>query len=131
MLSKYEELDKSEHDSRHKNDLRELGNEIYLPPEITEFFIDADNIEIRKRTRKITKSSFKSKLYKFYKNFIYVKIEVPKESYYKFWPTRICYLIVVNPFFNTLIMLSIIVNTALLTTDKYPELDADVINAMI
>ena len=40
MLGKYEELDKSEHDSKHKNDLREIGNEIRLPEELIEFFID-------------------------------------------------------------------------------------------
>lgn len=36
---------------------------------------------------------------------------------------------VINPFFNTVINLIIIVNTALLATDKYPELDANILQA--
>jgi len=40
MLNKYDELDKSEHDSKHKNELREFGKEAQLPEELTEFIIN-------------------------------------------------------------------------------------------
>lgn len=82
MLGKYKELDKNEHDSRHKNDLREIGNELKLPPELTEFFIDQENIEIRKRTKAIKKHSCRRRLQLLYKQFIYQEIKVPENNNY-------------------------------------------------
>ena len=39
MLMKYEELDKSQSNSKHKEELRQLGNSIKLPPALTEFLV--------------------------------------------------------------------------------------------
>lgn len=39
MLMKYEELDKNQSKSKHKDELRSLGNKIYLPGPLIEFLI--------------------------------------------------------------------------------------------
>ena len=44
MLMKYEELDKSQENSTHKNELKSLGKEIDLPPELILFLINQDNV---------------------------------------------------------------------------------------
>lgn len=58
----------------------------------------------------------------FYKSFIYVPIQVPEDEYYDKKITRVCYKIVMAPLFNALIMLIIVINTGLLSTDSEPPL---------
>lgn len=44
MLMKYEELDKQQDNTTHKQELRTLGKEINLPPELIVFLLNQDNI---------------------------------------------------------------------------------------
>ena len=52
MLGKYEELDKSEDSEKHKNELRNIGYDIGLPKELTEYLINKENIELKVRSTK-------------------------------------------------------------------------------
>ena len=55
MLMKYEELDKSQSNSKNKEELRQLGNSIKLPPSLTEFLIKQDNIQLSSHATKLLK----------------------------------------------------------------------------
>mmetsp|Transcript_15907 Transcript_15907/g.24533 ORF Transcript_15907/g.24533 Transcript_15907/m.24533 type:complete len:397 (+) Transcript_15907:1541-2731(+) len=46
MLMKYEELDKTQANSKHNEELRQIGISIRLPVALTEFLIKQDNIQI-------------------------------------------------------------------------------------
>lgn len=64
MLKKYEELDKKDHDSKHKKELRAMGNKIGLPETLTEFLIEHDNICLTKSAKRAnTIISFKKKIW--------------------------------------------------------------------
>ena len=46
MLMKYEELDKDQSDSKHKEELRQIGIQFKLPPKLIEFLIKQDSIQL-------------------------------------------------------------------------------------
>jgi len=78
MLNKYEELDKSEHDSKHKNELRELGDSMGLPRALTDFIIDQDNVGLAKGAkRQNTVMPVKKRICR---AICYTKVEMPKQK---------------------------------------------------
>ena len=66
MLMKYEELDKSTSNSKHNQDLRQLGLEIMpLQPELIKFLINTDSIQIQREALSLlrTEDSFWKQLF--------------------------------------------------------------------
>lgn len=55
MLMKYEELDKNQSNSKHKEELRQLGISINLPQPLIGFLIKQDNIQLSSHARKMLK----------------------------------------------------------------------------
>ena len=60
-----------------------------------------------------------------YQTLIYKPIDPPDEedNYYSFKVTRICYYVIMMQWFQTLIMLLIVVNTIILSLDRFPLMD--------
>lgn len=50
------------------------------------------------------------------------------DRYYNYWITRTCFHIVNSPIFNGLIIFIILLNTVVLSMDKYPEYDGEINN---
>jgi len=44
MLMKYEELDKNQANSKHNEELKQMGQQIKLQPELTKFLIETDGL---------------------------------------------------------------------------------------
>lgn len=121
MLLKYEEFDKSEKSSTHIQDLHEHGEQIGLPFKFVEFLIEQDNIAISTSGMKMLKKRKQESLWS-----QLIKSTVTfdsNDSYYNNCVTRICFYIVNSPIFNGFIMLIILINTIVLSMDKYPEFD--------
>jgi tRNA C32,U32 (ribose-2'-O)-methylase TrmJ len=53
MLMKYEELDRSQENSKHKEELRRLGESINLPKRLVEFMIKEDKIQLNDLTKRM------------------------------------------------------------------------------
>jgi hypothetical protein len=127
MLLKYEELDKSEKSSEHLEDLRVYGNEIGengLPPDFTEFIIEQDNINISPKGMKILKNQKEDNSWR-----SLIKSTAtfdPEDGYYHNALTRICFYVVNSPIFNGFILFVIVLNTIVLSLDKFPEFDENV-----
>ena len=46
MLMKYEDLDKKQPNSKHKEELRQIGIKFKLPPRLVEFLIQQDSVQL-------------------------------------------------------------------------------------
>jgi hypothetical protein len=128
MLLKYEEFDKTEKSSSHLQDLHEYGEKIGLPFKFIEFIIDQDNLQVSQKGLKILKNQKQESLWK-----QLIKSTVTYgagDRYYNYWITRTCFYIVNSPIFNGLIIFIIMLNTVVLSMEKYPEFDSDIVNML-
>jgi len=128
MLLKYEEFDKTEKSSSHLQDLHEYGEKIGLPFKFIEFIIDQDNLQVSQKGLKILKNQKQESLWK-----QLIKSTVTYgagDRYYNYWITRTCFYIVNSPIFNGLIIFIIMLNTVVLSMEKYPEFDSDIVGML-
>ena len=128
MLLKYEEFDKTEKSSSHLQDLHEYGEKIGLPFKFIEFIIDQDNLQVSQKGLKILKNQKQESLWK-----QLIKSTVTYgagDRYYNYWITRTCFYIVNSPIFNGIIIFIIMLNTVVLSMEKYPEFDSDIVNML-
>lgn len=122
MLKNYDELDKNEKNTTHQANLIEIGMNAKLPSKLIYFIVGEDNLIVNKRAKKRLKekgehSSLKNQLIK---SFVYTKIEVPNESYYRFKFTRFFYRLVQMPLFGSIILFCILMNTIFLSLERHP-----------
>lgn len=122
MLNKYEELSTEQGDQEMVHELMEMGRQADLPQQLTEFLITEDiTMKKRKEGHENWKKNLKSSLYL---NFVYDnEIVIPGTKYHSYKIIQFFFFLVMAPLFNSFIFLSIIINTILLSLEKYPEHD--------
>lgn len=122
MLMKYEELDKTQKNSKHNEDLIQLGVSIKLPPELITFLINQGSIQIQSGASKMLRQedSFFKQLFAKKKH----QVDMSK-SYYKNPIVLFCYQVLMNPYFDSIIIFVIILNTMCLAMDKYPKYEEE------
>lgn len=126
MLKNYDELDKSEQNTKHQASLIELGMETNLPSRLIYFIIKEENLIISKKAKKLkTKDENQSIKDRLFQNFIYAKVEIPQEGYHKYRITRFFYWLVNLPIYGTVILFFIFVNTIILSLERYPMPDKE------
>lgn len=130
MLKNYDEQDKNIQNTSHQASLIEMGMKSKLPSRLIYFIVTEENLIVNKKAKhklqdEAEKMGIKQRLIT---SFIYTKIDVPKEGYYKSKITQFFYFLVNVPFFGSIIMLCILLNTIFLSLERYP-MPADEQNA--
>jgi hypothetical protein len=122
MLKNYDELDKNEKNTSHQASLIEIGMETKLPSRLIYFIVGEENLIVSRKAKKRLvdlreKQSIKNQIIK---GLIYSKTEIPNEKYYKSRITRFFYVTVTLPLFSTFILFCILMNTIVLSLERYP-----------
>ena len=93
---------------------------IQLPPQLTEFLIEQDNLSISQKAQRVIKNRKKDA--NFWKNLIHSDaIPDTDDKYYQNKLTVFFFYLVNSPIFDGLIIFIILLNTIVLATDKYPD----------
>lgn len=127
MLMKYQELDQENFaNSSILQELREFARENYIPNAICEFLIQEQSIQINKDNPEI-KKYFESNDTSFMQQLLMPKtLKFDKDDcYYSHWVIRVFLDISLNPYFDLLITLAIILNTIVLAMDSYPQIGGE------
>ena len=127
MLMKYEELDKTQDNNKHSEELRQLGRAIRLPAPLIDFLIKQNGLQIASGASKILKQEDS-----FFKQ-LFAKKEAQvdtREPYYSGFVVSHCYSVIMHPYFDASIIFIIILNTLTLSLDVYPRAD-DWVMAML
>ena len=122
MLKNYDELDKNEKNTTHQANLIELGMNAKLPSRLIYFIVGEENLIINKKAKKRLRDHEDQMTWqqKLIKNFVYAKVDIPNEPYYKWKITRFFYYLVSMPIFGTVILIWILSNTIILSLQRYP-----------
>lgn len=122
MLKEYDELDKNEKNTTHQADLIEIGMNVKLPSKLIYFIINEQNLIVSKKAKKRLQDNNDQQNFKIQliKSFVYSKVEVPNDSYYKSIITRFFYRLVQMPIFGAIILFCILLNTIFLSLERYP-----------
>ena len=127
MLKNYDELDKNEKNTTHQANLIEIGMKTKLPSKLIYFIVGEENLIVSKKANKRLKDKGENQSLKnqIIESFVYTKIEIPNDSYYKNKFTRFFYLLVQVPMFGTIILFCILINTIFLSLERYPMPDSE------
>jgi hypothetical protein len=127
MLKNYDELDKNEKNTTHQANLIEIGMKTKLPSKLIYFIVGEENLIVSKKANKRLKDQGENQTLKnqIIESFIYTKIEIPNDSYYKNKFTRFFYFLVQVPMFGTIILFCILINTIFLSLERYPMPDSE------
>ena len=144
MLLKYEEADNEVKDDSHTEELKEIGDDMGLPEEFTEFLIEQENIQVSLKGMKLINKAQNEedenqqhvnacvraiKKVKAAMKYMFTCTEPmpdPSIKYYSKSVTRAFFYIVNIRIFDAFINIIILLNTIVLAMDKYPEWDEDV-----
>jgi hypothetical protein len=122
MLKNYDELDRSEQNTKHQADLIEIGMEAKLPSRLIYFIVKEENLIISKKANKRL-TSHDEKLnwkHRIFSSFIYSKVTIPREGYHKYKVTRFFYWLVSLPIYGAIVLFFILCNTIILSLERYP-----------
>ena len=122
MLKNYDELDKNEKNTEYQANLIELGMNAKLPSRLIYFIVGEENLIISKKAKRRLKDHEEqlSWTQKLIKNFVYAKVDIPHDTYYKWKITRFFYHLISMPIFGTVILIWILSNTLILSLQRYP-----------
>ena len=116
MLLKYEEFEKNNDHSAIGIELHDYAEDLGLPCKLVGFLLAQDNLSVCSNGQKILeKSNNGESLWN-----LLMKSSVTfdsKDQYYKSCFTRFCFTLVNSPIFNGFIILIIVLNTILLSSD--------------
>ena len=130
MLMKYEELDKEHQNQDNNNELRYLGEHIALPKSLTNFLIEQDSIQINSEAKRILKKedSFFKQL--FAKKVLTLSEEDQRKRYFRNPIVKCCRNVIQNKYFESSIILVIIINTLCLGLEKYPRFPGQMLETL-
>ena len=100
-------LIRMKNNTKHQANLIELGMNAKLPSRLIYFIVGEENLIISKKAKKKLKDHEEqlSWTQKLIKNFVYAKVDIPNESYYKWKITRFFYHFISMPMFGTVILI--------------------------
>ena len=124
MLMQYDEIEQKNANSLHKTQLRAMGRDANLPVLLVEFIIKQSNLQIGKKAKKKLKeleTQEKTFCQKLLATEHVKQTEIEQNSYYRNKIPRYFYAVAKSNIFGSIIMICIILNTLVLSLDRYPK----------
>jgi hypothetical protein len=131
MLLKYDDADQ-EADSapdQFEAELKKIGQRVFGEYHaVADFIIAQNNVDISPLAKKYMRKE-RSFLQKFFSKTEY-HLEDKNSSYYQASIVKFCMSIIQHPFFDSSIMIVIILNTVCLALDSYPAFDKSILDTL-
>jgi len=126
MLMQYDELEQKNSNSVHKNQLRGLGRDADLPLPLVELIVKQSNLQIGKKAKKKLIELAK-KEHTFCQKLLATEYvtQYEQKSFYSNRIPRFFFAVAKSNIFGIIVMVCIILNTLVLSMDRYPEGDPE------